>query len=229
MFYCDDCAKRNDWPETMFRSLGTCEECGARAECSERSTRDLAGEDRAPIRKPEEMDRSPEEVVLAAMNEGKVPNAGAASGSARSARPAEGRPATFLFGGRGTPPSAGGGGRAGDDGAQEPGRSRHGKRPEGVIAAFAGVGVPEKIVPLDGPPPAPPQPAFTRILSAEGFSRWVKRSAMNDDPSLNAHCIELRRRWLPFGVAFGRALDRLPWNFPTFAPHARPYDWAADR
>lgn len=35
MFYCEDCAKRKGWPESMFRSRGTCEICKKRAVCFE--------------------------------------------------------------------------------------------------------------------------------------------------------------------------------------------------
>lgn len=30
MFYCDPCADKHNWPQTMFKSLGTCEMCGAK-------------------------------------------------------------------------------------------------------------------------------------------------------------------------------------------------------
>lgn len=80
----------------------------------------------------------------------------------------------------------------------------------------------------DAPPTAPRQPAFTRLLSGEGFARWVKRSRLGDDPSLNAHCIEARRRWHRYSVRLQKALPRLRWDFPTFAPRARPFDWAVD-
>lgn len=36
MFYCDRCAKRNSWPETMARSEGPCEICGRTAMCNDR-------------------------------------------------------------------------------------------------------------------------------------------------------------------------------------------------
>lgn len=35
MFYCDPCARRRLWPETLTRSYGACEECGNRAACNE--------------------------------------------------------------------------------------------------------------------------------------------------------------------------------------------------
>lgn len=28
MFYCEECRKKKDWPETMSRSTGPCEVCG---------------------------------------------------------------------------------------------------------------------------------------------------------------------------------------------------------
>jgi len=39
MFYCDACAKKYDYPETLFKSVGRCECCGEQAVCNEmRST-----------------------------------------------------------------------------------------------------------------------------------------------------------------------------------------------
>ena len=35
MFFCDDCARRHGWPESMFRSRGACESCGVTAVCNE--------------------------------------------------------------------------------------------------------------------------------------------------------------------------------------------------
>jgi len=35
MFYCNECAKKKNWPVTMFKSAGTCEICGDTKECSE--------------------------------------------------------------------------------------------------------------------------------------------------------------------------------------------------
>jgi hypothetical protein len=34
MFYCDDDAKRNGWPLTLFRSYGRCEVCRGIADCN---------------------------------------------------------------------------------------------------------------------------------------------------------------------------------------------------
>jgi hypothetical protein len=35
MFYCDPCAVRRGWPQTIFRSDGHCECCGHARECSD--------------------------------------------------------------------------------------------------------------------------------------------------------------------------------------------------
>ena len=35
MFYCNDCAKTKDWPETIFKSFGSCEICRENKECNE--------------------------------------------------------------------------------------------------------------------------------------------------------------------------------------------------
>jgi hypothetical protein len=35
MFYCDDCRKKNQWPESIFsKSRGPCEVCGKQAICN---------------------------------------------------------------------------------------------------------------------------------------------------------------------------------------------------
>lgn len=41
MFYCDPCAKKNDWPETLFRSRGPCEVCGKVASCNDLPSKSL--------------------------------------------------------------------------------------------------------------------------------------------------------------------------------------------
>lgn len=46
MFYCDTCAKENDWPTTMAVSFGKCEVCGAQARCNDRPAALL------PVKKP---------------------------------------------------------------------------------------------------------------------------------------------------------------------------------
>lgn len=33
MFYCEDCRKKNGWPESMCRSYGRCEVCGKTNVC----------------------------------------------------------------------------------------------------------------------------------------------------------------------------------------------------
>jgi hypothetical protein len=192
MFYCDSCAKENDWPVTMFRSLGTCEECGARTACSERSVRDLTEEGRTRLPKPEEAAVSP----IAA------------------ARP--------------SPPKSGGSVGDAADVAKEMGLSLSEEALERGVEVRAGGSRSGTIVPADAPPPPPRVPGFTRFLSGEGFARWCRRMPLGDDPALNAHCVEARRRWHRYSVVLQKALPRLRWDFPTFTPRARPYDWSVD-
>jgi len=35
MFYCDDCRKNNDWPESWHQSFGQCEVCKKSATCND--------------------------------------------------------------------------------------------------------------------------------------------------------------------------------------------------
>lgn len=35
MFYCDECAKKNKYPQTSFRSYGRCEICDYEALCND--------------------------------------------------------------------------------------------------------------------------------------------------------------------------------------------------
>ena len=35
MFYCEGCAKKNDWPESIFKSRGPCEVCGKVCACND--------------------------------------------------------------------------------------------------------------------------------------------------------------------------------------------------
>lgn len=192
MFYCDPCAKKNDWPVTMFRSLGTCEECGAKRECSERSVRDLTEEGRTRLPKPEE----------------------AAVAPIAAARP--------------SPPESGGSVGNAADAATEMGLSLE---EEALEREFSAETVdPSRIVSCcgDAPPTPPRVPGFARLLSAEGFVRWTQRGRAGDDPALNAHCVEARRRWHRYSVVLQKALPRLRWDFPTFAPKARPFDQAVD-
>jgi hypothetical protein len=35
MFYCNECAVKNDWPVTMFKSNGLCEICDTPKECND--------------------------------------------------------------------------------------------------------------------------------------------------------------------------------------------------
>jgi len=41
MFYCDDCAEKNKYPESLFKSIGDCEICGERKVCNERPSSSL--------------------------------------------------------------------------------------------------------------------------------------------------------------------------------------------
>ena len=41
MFYCDECAKKKGWPETLFKSAGVCEVCGRVKVCNNRKSSDL--------------------------------------------------------------------------------------------------------------------------------------------------------------------------------------------
>ena len=36
MFYCDSCAKKNDWPKTISESVGPCEICGSVCVCNDK-------------------------------------------------------------------------------------------------------------------------------------------------------------------------------------------------
>lgn len=51
MFYCDPCAKKNNWPDSIGKSVGPCEICGKTAECNDRpsSTLPSAEPDLCPI------------------------------------------------------------------------------------------------------------------------------------------------------------------------------------
>lgn len=41
MFYCERCAAKRGWPETLFQSRGSCEICGETAICNSRRSKDL--------------------------------------------------------------------------------------------------------------------------------------------------------------------------------------------
>lgn len=41
MLYCNDCAKKNNYPPTFFKSLGTCEICGEKRPCNDRASSTL--------------------------------------------------------------------------------------------------------------------------------------------------------------------------------------------
>lgn len=51
MFYCDDCAKKCEWPESFGRSTGPCEICGQVRVCNDLPSSQLP--DRKPSRLPE--------------------------------------------------------------------------------------------------------------------------------------------------------------------------------
>lgn len=48
MFYCDDCAIKKGLNMTMFKSVGPCEVCGERKECSDLPCKDLTREPMLP-------------------------------------------------------------------------------------------------------------------------------------------------------------------------------------
>jgi hypothetical protein len=35
MFFCEACRRKNNWPDSIFRSRGKCEVCGNVANCSD--------------------------------------------------------------------------------------------------------------------------------------------------------------------------------------------------
>jgi hypothetical protein len=35
MFYCDNCQKENNWPKSIMRHYGPCEQCGVQSNCNE--------------------------------------------------------------------------------------------------------------------------------------------------------------------------------------------------
>lgn len=41
MFYCEPCRITRDWPESLMRSYGVCEVCGAKRECNDMASRQL--------------------------------------------------------------------------------------------------------------------------------------------------------------------------------------------
>lgn len=41
MFYCEDCRKALEWPESLFKSRGPCEQCGRVAVCNDRQSATL--------------------------------------------------------------------------------------------------------------------------------------------------------------------------------------------
>lgn len=57
MFYCDRCARKNNWRITGVKSFGPCEICNTKVECSDVQSRDLP--------KPSEKKIAPRKEVLA--------------------------------------------------------------------------------------------------------------------------------------------------------------------
>lgn len=51
MFYCDECAKKKNWNMTFFKSIGLCEVCGKKRECSDLPSKDLTKEPTFPEQK----------------------------------------------------------------------------------------------------------------------------------------------------------------------------------
>lgn len=41
MFYCSDCARKNNWHISLFQSHGLCEICGKTGRCSDVKSSDL--------------------------------------------------------------------------------------------------------------------------------------------------------------------------------------------
>lgn len=41
MFYCDECRRKANWPESIFKSRGPCEVCGNMAICNDVPTKYL--------------------------------------------------------------------------------------------------------------------------------------------------------------------------------------------
>jgi len=41
MFYCNDCAKEKEWPETLYKSVGKCEICDKHNVCNDRPSSQL--------------------------------------------------------------------------------------------------------------------------------------------------------------------------------------------
>lgn len=260
MFYCDECAKKKGWPESMFRSRGPCEVCGETKVCSSRKSSLLPSNAR----------------VLEGMNDaakrlGLPTNAQVVRGMSDALGRMKGRPASEALiearrvagrleasatidldslppatraalqmpadlarlsiagaGERPSPPRSGGSAEIDADAAAETPVSLEEEALGRVIEVDRGAERATVIVPADAPPPPPRVPGFTRVLSAEGFARWCRRMPLGDDPALNAHCVEARRRWHRYSVVLQTALPRLQWDFPSFTPKARPYDWSVD-
>lgn len=63
MFYCNPCAKENDWPETITCSFGPCEVCGNSSICNEMPSKLL------PIGLKPDYRREKERVTMASEQE----------------------------------------------------------------------------------------------------------------------------------------------------------------
>lgn len=241
MFYCDSCAKEKGWPQSMFRSRGRCEVCGTTTVCSSRKSTLLpeASSNRESLEALGKSvsslgGRPASEVFVEARRVGDALEASAAvdldSLPPEMRRAVEAPPdlLRLSIAGRPSPPRSGGSSEDGDDGTTETPASLAEEALERTISVETVD--PSRIVSCcgDAPPTPPRVPGFARLLSAEGFVRWTQRGRAGDDPALNAHCVEARRRWHRYSVVLQKALPRLRWDFPTFAPKARPYDWAVD-
>lgn len=246
MFYCDSCADEKGWPIGMMRSRGPCEVCGETRVCTSRKSSLLpppAGADQEAL---DAIERSlallggkpaSEALEEARRVAGKLKGSATidpASLPPAARRALEGDPDLLRTSIRGVGSarrsllSGGGSAEPGSRHETERGVSLPEEALERVIEGDEGSGAAHVHVPVDAPPPPPRVPSFTRFLSGEGFARWCKRMPLGDDPALNAHCIETRRRWHRYSVAFQRGIDRLLWPFPAFTPAGRPFDWKTD-
>lgn len=52
MFYCSECAKKNDWPETFGQSYGPCELCKQTALCNDMSSSELPMRSASSVKNP---------------------------------------------------------------------------------------------------------------------------------------------------------------------------------
>lgn len=257
MFYCDECAKEKGWPESMFRSRGPCEVCGEVRVCSQRKSIDLPSNARVlegMNAAAKRLGLPTNAEVVRGMSDalGRMKGRPASEALIEAKRVGDALEATatvdlddlppemrraiqmppdlarLSIAGRRTRPDDRGSAPTGDGEATETPVSL----PEEALEREISVETvdPSRIVSCcaDAPPTPPRVPGFARLLSAEGFVRWTQRGRAGDDPALNAHCVEARRRWHRYSVVLQKALPRLRWDFPTFAPKARPFDQTVD-